>query len=686
MMSFYDRKGVESWSQGIVPHFITCNAFIGHSYAQVLQGYLRDCARKARENGPGFPLVLDPNEPLYIIELGAGSGKFSFFMLKALAEMRELLDFPFKKIVYVMTDFTQNNFKFWESHPGLRPYIEQGSLDLAIFDAVHDQVIHLAHAKKTLAPGTLKNPVCVVANYLFDTLCHDIFQVEGGVLKEGLISVGSKKGHEPDPLDPEIIKRFENRFMYREIGPDYYCPATGDGGGVVVDGGAATFGGSDETCFPSATAAANGRGESQGGGEDKEDAVHFRRILQWYQHHFGQCPSGASFLFPIGALRALRRLLALSGGRGLVVSGDKGNNHAEQFKGLVDPHIAVHGSFSVMVNYHAIGMYFISRGGFALHNPQEEASLKVSAFVLSGNDGIAEDEEEEEEEDDGQRRHCVIMSAPSTFTSTSSSVPSSPPSSYTSWVGPGVEAKGEDRARAFPALRASFYNAVDRFGPNDFFVMQKCMKEDSPNPTLKAVVALLKLGDWDPDVFYKFRDTILNQVPTSGQKLRNDLCRGIPRVWENYYMLDRDKDIAFEIGRFYYGIREYERALVYYLKSSEKIGEHHVTCHNMGLCHYSLGQHVEALECFQRSLSLNASYEKARSWQQKVMQEVNPSPVPSPLPSPPYLGQRQGDRGEKGEREGGLVTPEVENLSLEDRGGSVSSQNTSQGEGWREEV
>lgn len=38
----------------------------------------------------------------------------------------------------------------------------------------------------------------------------------------------------------------------------------------------------------------------------------------------------------------------------------------------MDPHIAVHGSFSVMVNYHAIGAYFTSRGGFALHNPQEE--------------------------------------------------------------------------------------------------------------------------------------------------------------------------------------------------------------------------------------------------------------------------------------------------------------------------
>ena len=47
-----------------------------------------------------------------------------------------------------MTDFTQNNFNFWEAHPGLRPFIEAGALDLAIFDAVHDPVIHLAHAKK----------------------------------------------------------------------------------------------------------------------------------------------------------------------------------------------------------------------------------------------------------------------------------------------------------------------------------------------------------------------------------------------------------------------------------------------------------------------------------------------------------------------------------------------------------
>ena len=66
MMSFYDRKGPDSWSQGIVPHFITSNTFIGKNYAKVLHGFLKDCM------SPGAKMVVDPNEPLYIIELGTG--------------------------------------------------------------------------------------------------------------------------------------------------------------------------------------------------------------------------------------------------------------------------------------------------------------------------------------------------------------------------------------------------------------------------------------------------------------------------------------------------------------------------------------------------------------------------------------------------------------------------------------
>ena len=593
MMSFYDRKGVSSWSQGIVPHFITCNAFIGRSYARVLSGFLDDCVRgAASSNDPSkSSLRLDPEHPLYIIELGTGAGKFSFFMLKALIEMSDTLAFPVSKIVYVMTDFTESNFNFWTEHPALKPYVQSGQLDFALFDAVNDTSLTLHNSKVVLGPSGPRtvNPICVVANYLFDTLCHDIFQVQDGQLKEGLISVGSDRGSEPDPLDPEIIKCLNNLYEYKPIRPDYYSST-----------------------------------------KDKADGVHFERILGWYEDYFKpqssadddaapaaapavdgtsslpspsssstppppmppsphapspSVSSGASILFPLGALRAVRNLSHLSGGRLVVISGDKGNNNPEQFRGLADPHIAVHGSFSVMVNYHAIGAYFTSRGGFALHNPQEEASLKVSCFVLPANNSVKDD----------------AGLAPFRLE--------------------GLERLDRERSRCFPNLCRAFKDYAEDFGPNDFFIMQKCMKEDAPSPTLKSVIALLKLGDWDPDVFYKFRDTILNQVCQAGCKVKNDLCRGVPRVWENYYLLDKEKDVAFEIGRFYYGIRAYADALKYYRSSSETVGEHHVTAHNMGLCYYSLGRPDDACRHFESSIRLNGNYDKARSWLSKVRAE-----------------------------------------------------------------
>lgn len=506
-------------------------------FFQILQGFIRDCL------SPNSKMKLDPNEPLYIIELGAGSGKFSYFMLKALEEMQDICDFPFSKIVFVMTDFTEKNLEFWKSHPALTKYFESGQLDAGIFDAVEDKTIRLWKSGKVLGPGTCVNPICIVANYLFDTLYHDIFQIEDGILKEGLVSVGSKNAVEPDPLEPEIIGRLDNHYRYDPIDSNYY-------------------------------------------NNEEGDEKHLRRILTWYQEYFKTAATGASILVPIGALRALRHLGTFSNGRALVISGDKGNNNPEQFTGLMDPHIAVHGSFSLMVNYHAIGAWFTSKGGFAVHNPQEEASLKVSTFLLAPEN---------------------------TFDSHTAD---------SDFIGDSLSNRDHHRIASFPHMSRAFVDYVDQFGPNDFFVLQKSIKEDLTNPPLRTVVALLKLSDWDPDVFFKFRDVILTHAPNCGQKLRNDLSRGIPRVWKNYFMLDLDKDIAFEIGRYYYGIKDYANALIYYTESARTVGEHHVTSHNQGLCFYSLNQLEVALQHFEKALAMNSEYEKARSWIEKVQNDL----------------------------------------------------------------
>ena len=131
------------------------NSFIGKAYAKVLMGYIRDMTSK-----------LDRTQPLYIIELGTGSGKFSYYMLKALVEMSSTVDFPIEKICYVMTDFTESNFNYWEEHPQLKLFFESGQLESAIFNAATDTTITLAHSGVVLSPGSVTNPICIVANYL----------------------------------------------------------------------------------------------------------------------------------------------------------------------------------------------------------------------------------------------------------------------------------------------------------------------------------------------------------------------------------------------------------------------------------------------------------------------------------------------------------------------------------------
>jgi len=104
----------------------------------------------------------------------------------------------------------------------------------------------------------------------------------------------------------------------------------------------------------------------------------------------------------------------------------------------MNPHIAVHGSFSLMVNYHAIGAWFTVKGGFALHNPQQEASLKCSCFVLD----------------------------------TTSYAPSRDISCDKDWtMADSLTNSDSQRSEEYPHLTHAFNAHIDEFGPNDFFGM-----------------------------------------------------------------------------------------------------------------------------------------------------------------------------------------------------------------------
>src|SRR5467141_4784562 len=65
--TFYADQGVAAWSRSGVPQSITTSPIIARAYARIVLGFLRD-----------MRAALDPDQPAYIVELGAGSGRFAY--------------------------------------------------------------------------------------------------------------------------------------------------------------------------------------------------------------------------------------------------------------------------------------------------------------------------------------------------------------------------------------------------------------------------------------------------------------------------------------------------------------------------------------------------------------------------------------------------------------------------------
>ncbi len=135
--TFYHRAGIGAWRTATVPHYVTNNPVLAHAYAEVLVGFFRDCAAAT----PGLA------EPVTLLELGAGSGRFAYLVLRALVERLGRSPLAGLRFRYVMTDFTESNLAFWRDHDALRPFVEQGLLDFGVLDAEQDGEITLVHTR-----------------------------------------------------------------------------------------------------------------------------------------------------------------------------------------------------------------------------------------------------------------------------------------------------------------------------------------------------------------------------------------------------------------------------------------------------------------------------------------------------------------------------------------------------------
>ena len=496
--SYFERQGIEAWSKGEVPHHITSSPFIADAYARVVFGFLRDCHARTSD-GDSSSTPLDKSQPIYIVELGSGPGRFAYLFLKKFLGL--LRGSPLKEIRvrYVMTDFAESNLEYWRAHEWLRPFVEEGSLDFARFDAERGDELKLVNSGEALSAESVRNPLVVVSNYLFDSLPQDAFAVAGGQLFETLVTVSTPR-KEPDPEDPEILSRAELSYTNAPVEGDYY-----------------------------------------------EDSA-WNRILEDYRRRL---PS-ASFLFPTAALKCVEYFRGLSGGRMLMLSGDRGYNGDEDIvRGQGAPSMAVHGSFSMMVDYQIIGEYCRGLGGQAVHPSHPHESLNVSAFLFGDS--------------------------------------------------------------VFDETRRAYAEAIDEFGPDDFNTLKEGFARVYESMNLENLLAFLRLSRWDYRRFLECLHIIKERLPDASDARKQELYETARRVWDAYLPIGEEEDLAFHIGTLLLEMEFYKEALEFLRHSIDLYGAEPGTAYNMAVCYHGLSQTAKALECVTQALELDAEFDAAKS-------------------------------------------------------------------------
>lgn len=507
---YFSEQGIDAWRNSIVPHYVTSNTFIARAYARLVFGYVRDLVSDTY-------IPIDTNQPLYIVELGAGSGRFSYHFLKSFFSIWQESTLNHIPIKYVMSDLCEANIVFWQQHSFLQSYIEQGLLDFALVDVGKTQDIILQNSGEIISSAQLKNPLIAIANYLFDSIEQDAFYFNDGTLYESLVSLydNEMKG---DLNDKTILQRVHTQWLNVPAQSDYY------------------------------------------------PEPEFNQILAYYQQHLVD----SHVLLPVQAIRYIAHLRHISNNRLLLISGDKGFNSKDDLLFCPAPRLVSHGSISLSVNYHAIGHYIAQAGGVLMATPQRHQGLHICAAVF------------------GVRSFDLV---------------------------------GEKTGH-YLETRQAFTEHISQMGPDDFYSLKRFIQGNADALELEQLLAYIRFSGWDTANFWGCYTAFMKHAETAKGPLKQELGCMVGQVWNSYYPLGEDRDLAFALGSLLYEIEHYPEAIIYLEHSRTLYGDEASTLYNLGMCYYNLRQLPQALHWVNMTLQLDPVYEPAHIMHNVIESEM----------------------------------------------------------------
>lgn len=464
--NFYQEQGISAWSDHVVPHQMTSNSKVGKTYAELIFAFLKDLAEKGKTT-----------EMVYILELGAGHGRLAFHILNHLQKLLDSTQEQLPAFCYVLSDIVEDNLNFFQNHPQFQPFFQKGILEVAYFDASGSNNLHLRNTQKTISQGDLHQPLLAIANYFFDSIPPELFFIQNKTLSNCSVSIHS-------PTDPE---EKSTTTLIQEMELSYYksvvnTPVFGD--------------------------------------------TLMNEIIEDYRNTLPE-----TFLFfPARSIQCLHQLKALSSSGLVLLSMDKGFHELHNLNNKKEPDLITHGSFSLWVNYHALGKYCEKQGGKALFPSFSNFHLEIG---------------------------CLMFLADS---------------------------------ETYLHTDAAYQQFVNNFGPDDFNSIKQLAYFNASRLKLAELIALIRLSSYDSTFFIKLMPQLRLVAQAISFNERKRLAQTLDQVWEMYFYIQEDFDLAYEIGGMLYDLGFYTEALQYFQYSIDLFGRKEDIYYNQALCYYQLRQ------------------------------------------------------------------------------------------------
>jgi tetratricopeptide (TPR) repeat protein len=323
---FYAQRGLKAWTQDMVPSYITNNPFIAEIYAGIVASFLDDCMRLAeRESRP-----LSAENPLRILELGAGTGKFSYLFLRRITALLQARNIAPQTLRYCMTDCSESLLSDWRANRYLAEFVAGGILEFELLQAGEEKQSRFTRGQGSYSAEQAKGPLVVIANYVFDSLPQDAFIIADGQISEALVTTSTDASGD---ADAPSLSGLQLSFNNVPLVPGRYAGKL------------------------------------------------WNETLDRYRSRL----PAATVFFPAAALHLLQQLADSSDGRMLVLAADKGFTREDDLAFCQGPPaLEFHASnqcFSQIVNFDAIAKHFAGIGGESLLPQKHFSSLSICAFV-----------------------------------------------------------------------------------------------------------------------------------------------------------------------------------------------------------------------------------------------------------------------------------------------------------------